>query len=185
MQAYLKHAKLESEGKERMAEINKWMRNFINADKTGNPGNCPICNSPDTDYVIVQNPAFIEVWCNSCSKMSNMSYRGTPHADRKVMTGDEYANWKRKLELDLEKGRTMYADLTYNQRCEIENKVRKAGYLVLEEGKPANTTMCAEVVCPLCSNPLEVFTSGRSYQISCNTHGRIIVVRAYATPMFE
>jgi len=38
--------------------------------------------------------------------MDNMCYRGTPAAGRKVMTADEYADWKRKLKADYEAGRT-------------------------------------------------------------------------------
>ena len=92
-----------------------WMRNFIDADRVGNPGVCPFCGSNDTDYVIVQNPAFIEVWCNSCYKMSNMSYRGTPPVGRKIMTGDEYADWKRKLKDDYAAGKIR----NYPQSVEI------------------------------------------------------------------
>lgn len=79
---------------------------------------------------------------------------------------------------------TKYADLPDNQRLEIEQKVMDAGYLILEEGRPANVVMCEEVGCPLCNSPLEIYTSGNSYQISCNTHGRVVVVRAYAPPAF-
>jgi len=74
----------------RCGKDDKVGKEFIDADQTGNSGRCPHCDSSDTDYVIVQNPAFIEVWCNACGKYENMSYRGTPPAGRKVMTGDEY-----------------------------------------------------------------------------------------------
>ena len=78
-------------------EMTKWATNFIDADKTGNPGTCPCCGSEDTDYVIVQNPAFIEVWCNACGMFENMSYRGTPKPERKVMTGNEYKDANPRL----------------------------------------------------------------------------------------
>ena len=74
--------------------ISKWMRNFIDASSKGEPGKCPFCGSMDTDYVIVQDPAFIEVWCNTCKKMDNMSYRGIPKPGMKVMSGHEYENGK-------------------------------------------------------------------------------------------
>ena len=77
-----------------------------------------------------------------------------------------------------------YADLTAEQRIDVENRVKDAGYLVLEEGKSSNTAVCREVVCPLCNNPLEVYTSGNSYQISCCEHGRVVTLRAYANPNF-
>ena len=83
----------------------KWMKNYISADTNGDSGSCPFCGSTDTDYVIVQDPSFIEVWCNTCFSMDNMCYRGTPKFGRKIMTGDEYANWKRKLAEDCELGR--------------------------------------------------------------------------------
>jgi len=73
------------------------MKNFLDAEQTGNPGQCPCCGSVNTDYVIVQNPAFIEAWCNTCGEFQNISYRGTPPAGRKVMTGDEYKNSKPRL----------------------------------------------------------------------------------------
>ena len=74
--------------------MSKWMKNFISADSDGEVGACPICGSNETGYVIVQNPAFIEVWCNSCLVFDNMSYRGKPKPDRNVMSGDEYTGWK-------------------------------------------------------------------------------------------
>lgn len=70
--------------------MTKWAKHFIDADKIGITGICPYCNSSETDYVIVQNPAFIEVWCNTCGKFESMTYRGTPPAGRKIMTGDDY-----------------------------------------------------------------------------------------------
>jgi len=76
--------------------MTKWARNFISADETGNPGNCPYCRSSNVGYVIVQNPAFIEVWCNDCDKKDSISYRGTPPNGRIVMSGDEYKDWKNK-----------------------------------------------------------------------------------------
>ena len=79
---------------------------------------------------------------------------------------------------------TKYANLSDNQRLEIEQKVKDAGYLILEESKPVNVVMCEEVVCPLCDSSLEIYTSGNSYRISCHTHGRVIVVRAFASPNF-
>ena len=80
----------------------KWAKNFIDADQTGNSGVCPHCDSSsDTDYVIVQNPAFIEVWCNACGKYENMSYRGTPPAGRKVMTGDDYKDNNPRLKVSV------------------------------------------------------------------------------------
>lgn len=78
---------------------------------------------------------------------------------------------------------TRYADLTNEQRNEVETSVRDAGYLGLESTE-AQVNMCTEVGCPLCNSPLEIYTKGGSYQISCPTHGRIVVVRAFSTPVF-
>jgi len=85
--------------------VTKWMKNFISADETGNAGVCPCCGSIDTDYVIVQNPAFIEVWCNTCFQLDNMSYRGTPPTGRNIMTGDEFNDWKDSLKADFSSGK--------------------------------------------------------------------------------
>jgi hypothetical protein len=75
--------------------MTKWIKNFIGAAGDGDAGICPKCGSSDTGYVIVQNPAFIEVWCNSCLEMDSMSFYGTPELGRNVMTGDEYADWEK------------------------------------------------------------------------------------------
>ena len=73
----------------------KWLNNAISADLNGVAGECPLCGSINTGYVIVQNPAFIEVWCNICKKFRNMSYNGAPKPNRNVMTGDQYKEWKK------------------------------------------------------------------------------------------
>jgi hypothetical protein len=73
--------------------MRKWMPNFISVDRDGNPGVCPCCGSDNTDYVIVQNPDIIKIWCNDCKIIQNMRYRGQPQKGRKVMSGDEYNKW--------------------------------------------------------------------------------------------
>ena len=77
--------------------MTKWARNFIDSDQKGVSGKCPCCGSPNTDYIIVQNPAFIEVWCNDCRAFESMCYRGTPPEGRKVMLGDEYKDKNPRL----------------------------------------------------------------------------------------
>ena len=77
-----------------------------------------------------------------------------------------------------------YANLTDRQRRSIEQQVKSKGYLKLGEGLPTKIVKCKEVGCPICDNPLEIYTSGNSYQISCETHGKIVVARAYAVSNF-
>jgi hypothetical protein len=72
----------------------KWKANYLGALNEGEAGICPQCQSNDTGYVIVQNPSFIEVWCNNCGAMDNMSFYGVPEAGRNVMSGDKYKAWQ-------------------------------------------------------------------------------------------
>jgi len=75
---------------------------------------------------------------------------------------------------------TKYANLTDEQRLNIESSIKSLGLLKLEDGRPTEVVMCERVTCPLCKSPLEVYTSGNSFQISCHTDGKIRVVRAFA-----
>ena len=79
---------------------------------------------------------------------------------------------------------TKYASLIDEQRIDITTQIAKLGLLQLEEGRPVEIVMCDNVSCPICGGPLEVYTSGKSYQISCNKDGRIRAVRAYSNAAF-
>ena len=77
-----------------------------------------------------------------------------------------------------------YANLTNEQCSDIVEKVKKAGFLKLGDGLPTKIVICAEVQCLICGEALEIYTSGKSYQIACNKDGRIAVVRAFSNPAY-
>ena len=79
---------------------------------------------------------------------------------------------------------TKYANLT-NDQCEIiEKQVMDLGLIELGDDLPTKIVTCDKVLCPICSGSLEVYTSGKSFQISCGKDGRISVFRGFSNPSY-
>ncbi|MCL1997649.1 MAG: hypothetical protein FWG65_02670 [Turicibacter sp.] len=77
----------------------RWKKTFLNIDTIGIPGECPFCESTDTDYFMMQvgnQNGFTEAWCNSCGKFTNICRRGPWDneqlfpANRKIYTNEDY-----------------------------------------------------------------------------------------------
>ena len=79
---------------------------------------------------------------------------------------------------------TKYANLSDDRCRDIVKKIDDIGLLKLEDGLPTKIIMCNDVKCPLCNSPLEVYTNGKSYHISCPNDGRISVVRAFSNASY-
>ena len=47
----------------------------------------------------------------------------------------------------------------------------------------ATISNTSELELPICNDPLEVYTSGNSYQISCRKDGRITVFRGFSNAL--
>lgn len=54
----------------------KWLKNLESIATTKTSGNCPFCNSEDTDYSFVGKVSTIGygvIWCNSCKRAYTIS----------------------------------------------------------------------------------------------------------------
>ena len=79
---------------------------------------------------------------------------------------------------------TKYANLTNDQCDEIENTILDLNIMVLGDGEKPKTALCEEVRCPVCGNPLTIYTSGKSYVISCEDDGIIVSFRGFSNPSY-
>ena len=79
---------------------------------------------------------------------------------------------------------TKYANLADKQRIEIEAKILDLGIMILEDGREAMTINCEEVQCPICKKALTVYTSGKSYVISCENDGVITSFRGFSNASY-
>lgn len=69
------------------------MENYVNICDFGIAGECPYCNSSDTDYFkmfISGNNGFTEIWCNTCGEMDNSTTRNMLRENCKVYTENDY-----------------------------------------------------------------------------------------------
>ena len=79
---------------------------------------------------------------------------------------------------------TKYANLSDKQRIDIESRVLDLGIMILEDGREAVTISCEEVQCPICKKALTVYTSGKSYVISCEKDGVITSFRGFTNASY-
>jgi len=75
-----------------------------------------------------------------------------------------------------------YANLTNEQCATIEKAIINSGIMVLEDNEPPKTVAYKGVRCPICDSPLEVYTSGNSYVISCAEDGVVMSFRGFSNP---
>ena len=66
--------------------MGRWKRNIYRVFKENNVGECPYCNSKDTDYVFHKHEdgkGNLNVWCNSCSESIHVDLSTVPD-DKKI-----------------------------------------------------------------------------------------------------
>lgn len=59
-----------------MNKMMKWIPNMESIIKSHTAGNCPFCNSSNTDFAIVQvvtNQGYCAIWCNDCKQGVHIS----------------------------------------------------------------------------------------------------------------
>ena len=79
---------------------------------------------------------------------------------------------------------TKHANLTDNQRDEIEQLALASGDMILGDDLPPKTVMSDKVKCPICGDDIQIYSSGNSYVISCLIDGVIVGFRGFSNPSY-